>query len=86
MPGNIPEISAMVPHYVFWVVEGVPVPVRYQFPNKYLDDVEPFQSNELECRGIRQKGSFVALDKILSLEKKYLNKNYQCTHGQTPGT
>jgi hypothetical protein len=51
MPGNIPEISAMVPHYVFWVVEGVPVPVRYQFPNKYLDEEEPFQSNELECRG-----------------------------------
>lgn len=31
----------------FWVAPGVPVPVQYQFPNKYLDGVDPFQSFEL---------------------------------------
>jgi hypothetical protein len=32
----------------FWVVPGIPVPVRYQFPNKNLDGVDPFQSYELK--------------------------------------
>jgi hypothetical protein len=32
----------------FWVVPGIPVPVRYQFPNKDLDGVDPFQSYELK--------------------------------------
>lgn len=32
----------------FWVVPGVPVPVLYQFPNKDLDGVDPFQSYELK--------------------------------------
>jgi hypothetical protein len=32
----------------FWVVPGIPVPVQYQFPNKYLDGVDPFQSYELK--------------------------------------
>jgi len=31
----------------FWVAPGIPVPVRYQFPNKYLDGEDPFQSYEL---------------------------------------
>jgi hypothetical protein len=31
----------------FWVMPGVPVPVQYQFPNKYLDGEDPFQSYEL---------------------------------------
>ena len=31
----------------FWVVPGIPVPVQYQFPNRYLDGVDPFQSYEL---------------------------------------
>jgi len=31
----------------FWVVPGIPVPVQYQFPNKYLDGEDPFQSYEL---------------------------------------
>jgi hypothetical protein len=35
----------------FWVVLGVPVPVQYQFPNKYLDGVDPFQSYELKSWG-----------------------------------
>jgi hypothetical protein len=35
----------------FWVAPGVPVPVRYQFPNKYLDGVDPFQSYELKGWG-----------------------------------
>jgi hypothetical protein len=32
----------------FWVVPGIPVPVLYQFPNNYLDGVDPFQSYELK--------------------------------------
>ena len=35
----------------FWVAPGVPVPVQYQFPNKYLDGVDPFQSYELKGWG-----------------------------------
>ena len=35
----------------FWVVPDVPVPVQYQFPNKYLDGVDPFQSYELKGWG-----------------------------------
>jgi hypothetical protein len=35
----------------FWVVPGVPVPVHYQFPNKYMDGVDPFQSYELKGWG-----------------------------------
>ena len=35
----------------FWVVPGVPVPVQYQFPNKYMDGVDPFQSYELKAWG-----------------------------------
>ena len=31
----------------FWVTSGIPVPVQYQFPNKYLDGNDPFQSFEL---------------------------------------
>jgi hypothetical protein len=31
----------------FWAMPGVPVPVRYQFPNKYLNGTDPFQSYEL---------------------------------------
>ena len=32
----------------FWIVPGIPVPVRYQFPNKDLDGLDPFQSYELK--------------------------------------
>jgi hypothetical protein len=32
----------------FWVVPGIPVPVLYQFPNKDLDGLDPFQSYELK--------------------------------------
>jgi len=35
----------------FWVVPGIPVPVQYQFPNKYMDGVDPFQSYELKGWG-----------------------------------
>jgi len=35
----------------FWVAPGIPVPVQYQFPNKYLDGVDPFQSYELKGWG-----------------------------------
>jgi hypothetical protein len=35
----------------FWVVPGIPIPVQYQFPNKYLDGVDPFQSYELKGWG-----------------------------------
>jgi hypothetical protein len=35
----------------FWVAPGVPVPVQYQFPNKYLDGEDPFQSYELKGYG-----------------------------------
>jgi hypothetical protein len=35
----------------FWVASGIPVPVQYQFPNKYLDGVNPFQSYELKGWG-----------------------------------
>ena len=35
----------------FWVAPGVPVPVQYQFPNKYLDGVNPFPSYELKGWG-----------------------------------
>ena len=35
----------------FWVVPGIPVPVLYQFPNKYLDGDNPFQSYELKGWG-----------------------------------
>ncbi len=35
----------------FWVVPDIPVPVRYQFPNKYLDGEDPFQSYELKGWG-----------------------------------
>lgn len=31
----------------FWIAPGIPVPVRYQFPNRYLDGEDPFQSYEL---------------------------------------
>ena len=34
-----------------WVAPGVPVPVQYQFPNKYLDGENPFQSYELKGWG-----------------------------------
>ncbi|MCK9591642.1 MAG: DUF3108 domain-containing protein [Methanoregula sp.] len=33
----------------FWVAPGVPVPVRYEFPNKYLDGVDPFEVYELKA-------------------------------------
>jgi hypothetical protein len=35
----------------FWVVPGIPVPVQYQFPNKDLGGVDPFQSYELKGWG-----------------------------------
>jgi hypothetical protein len=35
----------------FWVSPGIPVPVQYQFPNKDLDGIDPFQSFELESWG-----------------------------------
>jgi len=35
----------------FWVAPGIPVPVQYQFPNKYLDGIDPFQSYELKGWG-----------------------------------
>ena len=35
----------------FWVAPGIPVPVQYQFPNKYLDGENPFQSYELKGWG-----------------------------------
>jgi len=35
----------------FWVVPGIPVPVQYQFPNKYMDGIDPFQSYELNGWG-----------------------------------
>jgi hypothetical protein len=35
----------------FWVVPGIPFPVQYQFPNKYMDGVDPFQSYELKGWG-----------------------------------
>jgi hypothetical protein len=35
----------------FWVVPGIPIPVQYQFPNKYMDGVDPFQSYELKGWG-----------------------------------
>jgi hypothetical protein len=35
----------------FWVVSDIPVPVQYQFPNKYLDGDDPFQSYELKGWG-----------------------------------
>jgi len=35
----------------FWVVSGVPVPVQYQFPNKYIEGESPFQSYELRGWG-----------------------------------
>lgn len=35
----------------FWVAPGIPVPVQYQFPNKYLDGENPFQSYELNGWG-----------------------------------
>jgi hypothetical protein len=35
----------------FWVAPGIPVPVQYQFPNKYLDGENPFQSFELKRWG-----------------------------------
>lgn len=31
----------------FWVASGVPVPIKYEFPNKYQDGVNPFDSFEL---------------------------------------
>ncbi len=31
----------------FWVAPGIPVPVRYLIPNKYLDGEDPLQSYEL---------------------------------------
>jgi len=35
----------------FWVAPGVPVPLLYQFPNKYMDGESPFQSYELRGWG-----------------------------------
>ena len=35
----------------FWVAPDIPVPVQYQFPNKYLDGENPFQSYELKGWG-----------------------------------
>jgi hypothetical protein len=35
----------------FWVAPHVPVPVRYQFPNKYLDGVDPFEQFDLKGWG-----------------------------------
>ena len=35
----------------FWVVPGIPVPLQYQFPNKYMEGVDPFQSYELKGWG-----------------------------------
>lgn len=35
----------------FWIVPGVPVPIRYEFSNKYLDGEDPFQSYELKSWG-----------------------------------
>jgi hypothetical protein len=35
----------------FWVVPGVPVPVRYEFSNKYLDGEDPLEVFELKGWG-----------------------------------
>jgi hypothetical protein len=35
----------------FWVAPAVPVPVRYEFPYKEMDGVDPFQSYELKGWG-----------------------------------
>lgn len=35
----------------FWVVPGIPVPVQYQFPNRYMEGTDPFQSYELKGWG-----------------------------------
>jgi hypothetical protein len=35
----------------FWIMPGIPVPLQYQFPNKYLDGEDPFQSYELKSWG-----------------------------------
>lgn len=35
----------------FWVAPDIPVPVQYQFPNKYLGGVNPFVSLELKGWG-----------------------------------
>ena len=35
----------------FWIAPGVPVPIRYEFSNKYLDGEDPFQSYELKGWG-----------------------------------
>lgn len=35
----------------FWVAPGIPVPIRYEFPNKYQDGVNPFNLYELEGWG-----------------------------------
>jgi hypothetical protein len=40
---------------ILWITRngsaGIPVPVQYQFPNKYLDGVDPYQSYELKGWG-----------------------------------
>lgn len=35
----------------FWIAPGVPVPVRYEFPYKEMEGVDPFQSYELKGWG-----------------------------------
>ncbi len=35
----------------FWVVQDIPVPVRYQILTKYLDGEDPVRNNELRERG-----------------------------------
>jgi len=34
-----------------WVAPGVPVPVRFEFPYKEMDGVDPFRSYELKGWG-----------------------------------
>jgi len=35
----------------FWVAPGIPVPIRYEYSNKYLDGIDPLQVFELKGWG-----------------------------------
>ncbi len=55
--GNYPDARKYLGKFkdgtsiTFWVIPGVPVPVQYQYPDKYLDGVNPFQAFELKGWG-----------------------------------
>jgi len=55
--GTIPDAHRYTGNFhdgtliTFWVAPGIPVPIRYEYSNKYLDGIDPIQVFELKGWG-----------------------------------